>query len=317
MRVSHSPFEPHLNRPTAVTVGGFDGLHVAHRTLLEELIRVARMDGLETLVFTFQVPPKALFSDEGLLLTTPEEKIELFQALGIDHLILAHFEEVKGIPPHAFVEEFLVRRYNARRVVLGFNHRFGKDRKGDLRFLVEHLSEWNFILHALPPIRIGGQTVSSSLVRRVLLEGRVEEAARFLGRPYRVRGQVIRSRGLGKELGFPTANLALPPRKLLPKIGVYAVRVWVEDRWLRGAANIGLREGRKHLEVHLLDFSGDLYGEHIEVEFLRWVREEREFSDLQALRDQIARDVEQIRAMDLGIGAKEEVTEPWRSFKRS
>lgn len=315
MKVVSSPYELVPDRPTAVTVGGFDGVHVAHQTLLEEMVRIARMDGLRTLVFTFEIPPKALFSNEGLLLSTPAEKVELLRARGVDYLILARFEEVKEVSPWAFVEDFLIRRYRARRVILGFNHRFGKDRKGDLRFLVDHLPKWGFILHALPPIRVEGETVSSSLIRRLLLNGQVEQAARLLGRPYEVRGEVIPARGIGRELGFPTANLQVPPRKLLPKVGVYAVRVHAKGRWYRGAANIGLREGHKHLEVHILDFSGELYGEELRVHFLRWVREERRFPDRAALRAQIARDVARIREMDLE-SLQEEVTPSWRLSRK-
>ncbi len=293
------------------TVGGFDGVHIGHQRILQEMAHLKGALGVPTLVVTFEVPPKFIIEERTPnLLTTVNEKLALLEASGVDEVVLLEFNEaLRNTTASEFLERILLEELRSQWIVLGFNHRFGKGREGTPAFLAERVETLGFGLTLIPPLKYKGIPASSSNIRRLLKEGKVEDAAALLGRPYAVSGTVVEGRKAGKLLGFPTANLQVPPEKLLPADGVYAVRVRWQGRSFWGAANLGTAptfgpDHPRQLEVHILNFNHQsLYGQEIEVEFLRFIRKEQRFESVEALRAQIERDLAAVR--DLAKGASD------------
>ncbi|QJA06359.1 bifunctional riboflavin kinase/FAD synthetase [Thermosulfurimonas marina] len=284
------------------TLGNFDGVHLGHQALIKETLHLAREMGGTPLAVTFEPHPRRILrpEDPPPLLTTFEERLELFEAYGLSRVLVIPFgPELASLPPEEFVEEYLVDGLGLKGLVVGFNYRFGHARRGDAALLKRLGEKWGFEVRVVPPQKIEGLMVSSSLIRELLLQGEVERAARLLGRPYRLKGRVVPGEARGRTLGFPTANLEPPPEKLLPARGVYAVRVQWAGKWWKAVMNLGQRPtfgGRRLcLEVHLFDFQGDLYGETLTVEFMRFLRPERKFASPAELRAQILEDCRQAR----------------------
>ncbi|HFC97006.1 MAG TPA: bifunctional riboflavin kinase/FAD synthetase [Thermosulfurimonas dismutans] len=304
-------FPLHLKNPVA-TLGNFDGVHVGHQALIRETLAWADSLGGEPLVITFEPHPrKVLQPAVPLRLLTPfEEKLEFFEELGLSSVLIIPFDrEVADLPAEEFVEEYLVYGLRLSGLVVGFNYRFGRGRSGDSDLLRQMGERYGFQVRVIPPQVLDGQTVSSSLIRDFLLEGKVRRGGIFLGRPYTLRGRVIRGEARGHRLGFPTANLEIPSEKLLPARGVYAVKVFFRGEgkpglfpggW-PGVMNIGEKPtfGRHALsvEVHIFDFEGDLYGQLLEVEVLTFLRPEKKFPSPTALIQQIAKDCMQARKL--------------------
>jgi riboflavin kinase/FMN adenylyltransferase len=299
-----------------VTIGNFDGLHVGHRTILEIVIARARARRGEAVVYTFDPHPrKALQPQRPLgLLTTLPQKLERLEATGIDVVVVEPFDEAfASISPERFVREILHGRLRPVEVYVGYDFRFGKEREGSMRLLTELGPHLGFSVTIVPEVRVEGRDVNSTRIRGLLAEGKVEDAAVLLDRPYGVWGRVVQGDRRGRTLGFPTANLELD-NEVLPQAGVYAGHVRLLDegspaaglRW-PGVANLGRRptfagSGTDRLvcEVHLLDWSGDLYGRRVELAFERRLRAERRFPDAEALRAQIAADAAEARRV-LGV----------------
>lgn len=282
---------------SAIALGIFDGVHLAHRAILEAARARAKDRGLEALACTFDPHPREILQPEEAPapITTLDERLALIGGAGIDStVVIAFTREMASMEPEDFVRDVLVSRLKACEVVVGFNHRFGRGARGDAHLLQRLSGPLGFRAHMIPPLTIDGIAVSSSEVRTLLRRGEAERAARFLGRPYFVGGEVLRGAGRGRALGFPTANLS-PNRPVLVPDGVYACHVEVGVMTYRAVVNIGVRptfgEGVRVVEAHLLDFAGDLYGRRLRLWFALRLREERRFPDVQALRDQIARDV--------------------------
>jgi riboflavin kinase/FMN adenylyltransferase len=294
-QVQHDP-------KSVITVGTFDGLHHGHQAILRELEQEAQNRQGSTTVVTFDPHPQLVLQrpdkPPAQILTTTEEKIALLRDEAIDRIVIIPFTlEFSRTPSETFVREVLLRRVGMQAMVIGHDHGFGKNREGDFATLERLGKELNFAVHEVPPYEINGVTVSSTRIREALLDGDVETAARYLGRPYASSGTVIVGEGRGKTLGFPTANLLpVEEKKLVPANGVYAV--WVEGEKLetkhRGMMNIGHRPTfgnlARSLEVHLLDFFGDLYGSTLSVHFVARLRNEQKFDSPQALAAQLARD---------------------------
>ncbi len=290
------------NDQSVVTVGTFDGVHRGHQAILRYLIERARArEGVSTVVSVYPHPREVVRGEPVPLLTTVAERAELLEAQGLDRFVVIPFTQAFAqLEPEAYVEEVLLGRVGLKEIVIGYDHRFGRDRKGD-RALLERLgAAHGFSVDVIPPQAVDSDVVSSSAIRRLLAEtGEVERAADLLGRPYALSGTVERGEGRGRQLGYPTANLAVQgARKLVPKIGVYATRVRIEDAGpaYGGMMNIGRRptfEGMDvTVEVHLLDFEGDLYGRRLRVEFLRRLRDEQRFDGPDTLAAQLSRDEE-------------------------
>lgn len=284
---------------TVVTVGTFDGVHLGHQALLRAIKKRARERAISSAVLTFEPHPLEVLRPEAAppLLTTAEEKKEIFAQFGVDYVSFVPFTlEFSKYTPGEFVKEVLVRRLRARELVIGHDHGFGKNREGDVGVLERLGNTYGFGVHVVPGIEIDGEPVSSTRIRHVLSEGDVESAIEWLGRPYSVSGRVVRGLGRGQALGFPTANLASPPgQKLLPLEGIYVVRASVGSKLLEGLLHLGPRPTfpglESTIELFLIDFSEDIYGRHVVVEFLTRIREVRSFASSSELVDQMREDL--------------------------
>jgi riboflavin kinase/FMN adenylyltransferase len=289
--------------PVALTVGNFDGLHRGHQAMLQRLIVGARARSLQSCVLTFEPHPREFFAGQAAptRLTSLREKLELLAAHGVERTHVQRFDRAfAALAPEAFVERVLARQLKARWVLIGEDFRFGAKRAGDLALLKALGARHGYEVEILPAVARAGVRVSSSAVRAALAGGNLAVAEELLGRPYSISGRVVHGRKLGRELGFATANVQLKHNRP-PLSGIYAVRVQGVGTGSRPAvASLGVRptitaSGRSVLEVHLFDFSADLYGAHMRVEFLHKIRDEEKYSDLGALKAQIARDCEAAR----------------------
>jgi riboflavin kinase/FMN adenylyltransferase len=292
-----------LRRPI-LTVGTFDGIHLAHRAILDEVISRARQVGGTSLVVTFEPHPQALLNPQKapLLLTTQEEKLKILSSLGLDVVVLLPFNrDLAQMEAPAFVEQILHRRLRAWEVVIGHDHAFGRGRRGRLATLQDTGKRWGFKVDAVEPILHRNRPISSTRIRRRLLAGLVREAAEMLGRPYSLAGQIVAGDGRGRDLSYPTANLEVPSRKLIPANGVYAVASHFAVPALNGLLNVGLRptfggEARR-VEVHFFDFQGSLYGQEISIQLIERIRDEEKFANSARLSEQIRRDEEVARRL--------------------
>jgi riboflavin kinase / FMN adenylyltransferase len=288
--------------PRAVAIGVFDGLHIGHRAILERARSAAGDLGGSSLVLTFEPTPKEFFSPETAppRLTRFRERFELLQTLGLDELFCAQFGAVRELTARAFIDELLVARLGARHVVVGDDFRFGADRAGTVDELRSHGPRHGLTVSEIPPVYWNGERVSSTAIRQALKSGDLATARSMLGRDYSISGRVVRGLGLGRKLGFPTANVNLK-RLQAPIDGIFAARVTgLGDGPLDGVASVGTRPtiggGTALLEVLIFDFDRDIYGQYITVQFVKRLREERHFSDLEALQRQMHVDVAAARA---------------------
>lgn len=287
----------------AVTIGNFDGVHRGHRAVLSVLIEQARERRLRPCVVTFEPHPREFFAPDSAptRLTSLREKIELLADAGIEQVHVCRFNfDFARRTAEAFVEDLLLRRLRARWVMIGDDFRFGARRMGDYTLLCAMGAERGFSVERMPTEAEGGMRISSTQVRRALLEGDLQWAAHLLGRPYSMSGKVVRGARLGRTLGYPTANIRVRHNRP-PMLGIFVVEVrGLGEQPLPGVASLGRRPtveeaGEALLEVHLLDFDRDLYGRHVRVVFLKKLRDEEKYPDLDTLTRQIARDVAQAR----------------------
>ena len=283
---------------TVVTIGNFDGVHLGHRVILGRVVQRARELGGKAVAVTFDPHPLKLLRPEMNLplLTTPEQKLNLLAGCGLDAVVVLPFSpEFAALRAREFVTQYFCERLRVREVVIGHDYCFGRGREGNIDLLKEMGTGCGFTVQVVWAVEAEGAVVSSSLIRAMLRLGKVDEAGRLLGRPYGVSGQVVRGKGRGaKLLGVPTANIR-PVNELVPAQGIYAVRVHRGAETLPGVANIGtcptFENCEFSLEVHLFDFSQDLYGEDLGVDFVARLREERRFSSIEALAAQIHEDI--------------------------
>lgn len=297
MRVTHGSLVPERGR-LALTVGNFDGVHRGHRAMLERIVARARELRVESCVLTFEPHPREYFAPDAApaRLTRLRDKLEQLAAAGIDRVHVARFGAgYAAQPAERFVEDVIAKGLRAVWLLVGRDFRFGAKRGGDFALLERLAARHDFELEAMPDVELDGERVSSSAVRAALAAGELERAARLLGRHYAVSGRVVRGARLGRQLGFPTANVPLPPRP--PLGGIFVVEV---DGIGPGVASVGRRPTVNEvpaplLEVHLLDWSGELYGRRLRVRFLHRLREEKKYDDLPALRAAIANDARAAR----------------------
>ncbi len=289
--------------PCVTALGCFDGVHLGHRALICHTIQAAMSKGLQSAVWSFDAPPKNYFSTNKIkLLTTPEEKQNMCQRLGVNIFVCVPFDgEISSMSAEEFFEEILCRRMNSKQVVCGYNYRFGRGGKGDVALLNKLCREHGIELSVIPEVRVKNVSVSSSEIRQALSEGRVEDAELMLGRPYSLRAVVCDGQHLGRRLGFPTINQMFDNNKMLPLNGVYASRVRVGNSRKYGITNIGVRPtvGGDLLcaETHIFDIVDNLYGKAITIELLHFIRTEQKFSSLDALKLQIQTDIENAKAL--------------------
>jgi riboflavin kinase/FMN adenylyltransferase len=303
---SLSEFLPVAN--AVVTVGTFDGVHFGHRKILAMLREKALANQGEVVLLTFHPHPrKVLFPDQPAprLLNSIREKTQLLSALGVDHLIIQPFTTAfSKLEYDAFVRDILVAQLRVESLVIGYDHQFGRDRKGNISSLQLLARQHGFKVIEIPEQDIDHAAVSSTRIRRALISGRVAEAAELLGYRYELSGTVIHGQELGRKIGYPTANLLpLDADKLVPAIGVYAVTVEFDEKEYGGMLNIGTRptfdDGEISIEVNIFDFDGDLYGRNINLHFVERIRDEQKFDSVQDLIHRIAQDkVDSLRILD-------------------
>lgn len=301
-------------KPTAVALGNFDGIHLGHRQVISPVLTPRQTPSGERLrptVVTFSPHPQEFFTGQVRSLLTPlPEKVAQLRQMGIEQLVMLPFDrELAQLTPTEFVEIILLRELRAHRISVGADFRFGCRRSGTVDDLQAIAGQQGIEVTVAPLNLLDGQRVSSSVIRQALQQGNIEQANRWLGRPYSLVGQVIKGQQLGRTIGTPTANLEISPQKFLPCDGVYAVTVYrcetsdqlpyAREIALPGVMNLGLRPtvnglGRT-IEVHLLDWSGDLYGQLLQVNLQAFLRPEQKFASLDALQQQIQQDCEQAR----------------------
>lgn len=293
-----------LNNPI-VTIGTFDGVHLGHRSIITRLKELASKVGGETVLLTFYPHPRMVLhpDDQGIrLLNTPEEKATLLEKAGIQHLVIFPFSiEFSRISAFEYVRDLLVNGIGAHTVVVGYDHRFGRNREGDHNTLVELADTFNFQVEEIPAQEIDHINVSSTKIRQALNEGRVKDAEKYLGYRYQLTGKVVKGDGNGRKFGYPTANIEVNyPFKLIPAYGVYAVHVLIDNTIYNGALSIGVRptiheNAAPTVEVFIMDFEKDIYGQNITLEFVDYLREEKKFGSVDEMLTQIAKDVEQAK----------------------
>jgi riboflavin kinase/FMN adenylyltransferase len=282
---------------SVITLGNFDGLHLGHQELIRKVIRRAKETGSRSIVVTFRPHPLKILAPEKCppLISIYEEKIKLFEKLGIDILVKIPFTlEFAKMSPGDFVKGILCDMLGAKELFVGFNYRFGRGREGNIATLKALGERLGFTVREVEQVSLNGEVISSTKIRHLLRDGEVEHAARLLGRTYTITGIVVKGDGRGKSLGFPTANIA-PKHSIIPAHGVYAVRLFVRDRFYDGIANIGMRptfdKNVLTIEVHVFDFDEDIYGEDISLYFIGKIRDEKKFGSADELIRQIRRDV--------------------------
>jgi riboflavin kinase/FMN adenylyltransferase len=286
--------------PTVLTIGNFDGVHYGHRSLLDRLKATAARDHLLPAVLTFEPHPREFFAPESApaRLSTLREKLELIADEGVAITWVCHFNaRLAALSAEEFIKSILVDQLRIKHLIIGDDFRFGASRRGNFALLREAGERYDFVVEAMECVTIDGERASSSAVRAALAAGKMDHAARLLGRPYSIDGRVVHGDKIGRQLGFATANMRIKHDKP-PLLGVFAVEVTsTAGELLKGVANLGFRPSANKtlaplLEVHLFDFSGDLYGTHLNVRFLHKLRDEMKFPNLDALKAQIALDVD-------------------------
>ena len=289
-----------------VTSGTFDGVHVGHQKILKRLTNLAKATGGQSVVLTFWPHPRFILkpNDDSLkLLSTLEEKTKILSELGIDYVVKIPFtKEFSQMSSEVFIQSILVEKLKTKKLVIGYDHRFGKNREGGFDYLKENETKLGFEVEEIPRQDIDDVGVSSTKIRNALLEMDIETANAYLGRHYTIKGEVMKGIQVGRAIGFPTANIKIPePYKLIPNDGVYAVRIDYNNQTFDGMLNIGMRptvEGRERtIEVNIFDFDGDLYGQSLNVKFIKSVRTEKKFEDITALQKQLEKDKKEVIKM--------------------
>jgi len=291
-----------------VTIGTFDGLHKGHQLVVDQLKELAKIMGGESVIFTFYPHPRVVTSpnEENLrLLTTKEEKISLFEKMGVDHLIIYPFnKEFAELSYSEFVGTILVEKMGTKCLVVGYDHRFGKNREGGYDYLKKCAAKYDFEVKRTDALSVEADKVSSTKIREALESGDIPKANHYLGYNFTLHGTVVSGKKLGRKLGFPTANIVASDKyKIIPGYGVYAVLVEVEGQLLKGMLNIGMRPtfnenaDNRSIEVHIFDFSGDIYGKEITLSFINKIRDEKKFAGVESLVNQLNED--KITALEL------------------
>ena len=289
-----------IEEPTVISLGKFDGIHRGHELLLEQLLKKKR-EGYATVIFTFDIPPKkALDAQDAKVLTTNEEKMHMFESFGIDYLIECPFTpSMMSMEPEVFIE-MLVKNLSVKCIVAGEDFCFGRNRRGNYQMLQEYAKQLSYEATILPKMKEEERDISSKFVREEITAGRIEKANKLLGYPYFVSGEIKHGNRIGRTIGFPTINLIPPENKLLPSFGVYITKVTIDGIVYQGVTNVGCKptiEGTNPvgIETHILDFKQDVYDKVAIVTFIKKIREERKFPNLDSLLEQLRLDVNEAK----------------------
>lgn len=298
MKIYHDLQQFKSTKKTIVTLGTFDGVHLGHRKIIDRLVNESKTNGFESVVLTFFPHPRMVIQEDKQikLLNTMEEKSTLLEDLGLDHLIVHPFDKkFSRLTALEFVEEILITQLNIAKIITGHDHRFGRNRTANIDDLIHYGSEFGFEVAQISAQEIEEVSVSSTKIRTALLEGKIKLANNYLTKPYFITGKVTQGKGIGRTIGYPTANIHIEQTyKLVPKNGVYVVSSLFEGQTIQGMMNIGINptvDGiDQSLEVFFFDFQQNLYDQYLPIFFHEYVREEKKFENLDALKLQLAQD---------------------------
>ncbi|MCD8402201.1 bifunctional riboflavin kinase/FAD synthetase [Tenacibaculum finnmarkense] len=298
MKIIHSIFDFKSTQKTIVTIGTFDGVHIGHQKIIRELVAEAKTSGKKSVLLTFFPHPRMVLQKDVTikLINTIDERAAYLEKLGLDYLIIHPFsKEFSRLTALDFVRTILVNQFNTSKLIIGYDHHFGKNREGNIAQLTEYSHLYNFTVEEIPAQDIDQVSVSSTKIRKNLADGHLKTANNYLGTPFSLSGKVVKGKQLGRKIGFPTANIEIPESyKLIPKTGVYIVKSTIENKSIFGMMNIGNRptvNGKNQsIEVHFFDFKADLYHQNITVELLYFLRNEQKFDSLNDLVIQLEKD---------------------------
>lgn len=297
MMIIEDNFKIHLKESTYIALGSFDGLHLGHMSLVNKVINLARENDAKSMVFTFKDHPRSVINKNAgpRMLMSNEMKLDVLKKAGLDIINMASFDnDFMKIKPEDFVES-LLEKYNAKGFVVGFNYKFGYKNMGNIDLMKKLSEKYNFSLDIISPVKYEGKVVSSTLIRQIISEtGDMTRASKMLTRPFSITGSVTYGKQLGKQLGFPTANLKMDQRFIIPRTGVYYTAVKVGGNFYKGITNVGFNptthDGKLSIETNILDFDKDIYGDKIEVCFIKRIRSEKKFDSLCDLKAQLEKD---------------------------
>ena len=296
MKIYHSIEDFPSDVNTIVTIGTFDGVHKGHQIIINRINEIAKKQALESVVLTFDPHPRHVIypDDQELrLIHTLEEKIEALRKTGVQNLVLHKFtKEFSRTESVNFIRDFLVTKLNMKYMVVGFDHHFGKNRQGTFDNLIELSDAYGFKIEKIKPQNIGEVTISSTKIRNAILEGDCKKANAYLSANFSITGKVVQGNKIGSSIGYPTANIEIENQwKILPKNGVYAVKILLKNQQYFGMLNLGNRPSISDdsfaIEVHLFDFNATIYNEELKIEFIQRIRDEQQFSDLEKLKSQL------------------------------
>ncbi len=287
---------------TVVALGNFDGVHIGHQALIDRAVKIAREKNLKSAVFTFSNHPKNVLSGSNVVrnIIYEDEKMRILERLGIDYVFSMDFDEyIMTMAPDVFIEKLMINKFNADTAVCGFNFTFGSKASGTADYLKAYCREHDLNVVVVDRVNLEGCIVSSTLIRQQILEGNMEAVSRLLGRTYTIRGTVVKGNALGRTIGFPTCNITIDETMVSPPNGAYVTRCRVGGEVFKSITNVGNKPTigtyRKSIETFIFDFKRDVYGELIEVEFIKMIREERKFPSLDELVAQLDNDVKAAR----------------------
>ncbi len=290
---------------TVLTIGTYDGVHFGHQQIIKRINDIAKDIHGESILLTFDPHPRLVLHPDNeklKLISTIDEKEELLETFGLNHLVIAEFsKDFASMEAEEYIEKILVNNFHPKKIVIGYDHHFGKDRKGNIELLKRLSVKYHFEVEEIPAQTLDEIFVSSTKVRKALLEGDIRHANQYLAHPFTIKGKVVHGDKIGRVLGFPTANIEISyPHKLIPASGVYAVKIKIDTRFYKGALSIGYREtvfdnSKLTIEVFILDFDGDLYNKDLDMIFVDYLRPQIKYDNWDLLKVQIEKDVQDVR----------------------
>ena len=287
-------------KESVVTIGNFDGIHKGHQVLIEKATEYAKKNNVISTVFTFNNHPVNYFKPNSIKnIITNNDKIKILKTMGVDYIINIPFDEyMTKISGYDFVKDILIDKLGAKKIIVGHDFTFARNKEGNIDLLKELSKKNGFLLEIVNPVKIDDIRISSSYIRKLILDGKVEDARKYLGRNYKLSGEVIHSKKLGRTIGFPTANISIDENIIIPKVGIYATKVYVNGTIYYGATNVGYNptvNGNKlSIETNILEFNDDIYGKVITIEFLERIRDEKKFNGIEELKEQLQKDTKYI-----------------------
>ena len=298
MKVFHSSSDFKSNKKTIVTIGTFDGVHIGHKKIINKIVNQCKTDDLESVILTFFPHPRMILNENSdiKMLNSIDEKCELLANNGIQNLVIQKFDkQFSELSAEDFVAEVLVNNLNIQKIIIGHDHRFGKNRSANIDDLIVFGEKYNFEVEQISAKEIDEVAVSSTKIRNALLDGKIALANQYLGYNYSLSGKVVKGKQLGRTIGFPTANIEIAENyKLIPKNGVYVVESYIDNKIVLGIMNIGIKPTFENeqlsIEVYFLDFTADLYNREIKVSILEFIRNEQKFDSIDLLKNQIEKD---------------------------